>query len=95
MYDDPVLSLLVVRTGGFAGLRRTWQVRVAAESEATRWWPLVEACPWGDVADTRGADRFVYEVRANGRAAVLGEQQLSGPWADLVTAVQAAADIQQ
>jgi len=60
------LTILVVRTGGFAGLRRAWRVS-AAGSEATEWSDLVSACPWE--AERRsdeapGADRFTWEITA-------------------------------
>ncbi len=84
---DPVLVVRVIRTGGFAGLRRQWQIEAASEDEARRWWPLVEACPWDTPPGECVPDGFVYEVVANDRSATLAEQQLDGPWRDLVDAV--------
>lgn len=60
------LTILVVRTGGFAGLRRAWRVS-AAGSEATEWFNLVAACPWEAerrADETPGADRFTWEITA-------------------------------
>ena len=92
--DQPQQSPLVVqvtRTGGFAGLRRQWQVEARSEDEAREWWPLVEACPWDATPGDGYPDGFVYEVRANERAAPLPKQQVDGPWRNLVDAVVAHA----
>jgi hypothetical protein len=65
------LTILVVRTGGFAGLRRAWRV-AADEASSPAWRALVDACPWDaatiaasqDRAAHGGADRYVWEVTA-------------------------------
>jgi hypothetical protein len=88
---EPVLVVTVVRTGGVAGLRREWTVEVG-EDDAPAWWPLVEACPWDADLDADGVpDRFVYDLRANERAARLPESRLEGPWHDLAEAVRRRA----
>jgi len=84
---EPLLVVRVTRTGGFAGLRRQWQVEATSEDEAQQWWPLGEACPWDATPDDGYPDGFVYEVSANDRAAVLPERQVDGPWRSLVDAV--------
>lgn len=84
---QPLLVVQVTRTGGFAGLSRHWQVEARSEDEAQAWWPLVEACPWDVTPDDCRPDGFVYEVRANDRAATLPEQNVDGPWRALVDAV--------
>jgi hypothetical protein len=88
---QPLLTVQVIRTGGFAGLRRQWKVEATSEDEARDWWPLVEACPWDVTTDDGYPDGFVYEVQAsdreNDREAVLPEQQIDGPWRELVDAV--------
>ncbi len=84
---QPLLVVRVTRTGGFAGLRRQWEVEATSEDEAQALWPLVEACPWDAEPGECRPDGFVYEVRANDRAATLPEQQIDGPWRDLVDAV--------
>ncbi|GAB2696811.1 hypothetical protein BKA24_001124 [Microbacterium marinum] len=73
------LTILVVRTGGFAGLRRAWRVS-AAGSEATEWFDLVSACPWEaerPSGEAPGADQFTWEITAaddvrSGEAAIAG-----------------------
>lgn len=46
-HHDEVVTIVVVRSGGFAGLRREWRVD-AGDDDADRWLLLVEACPWDD-----------------------------------------------
>jgi len=83
------VTITVVRSGGFAGLRREWRV----EGDAETWWPLVEACPWRAVPRDRDSrDRFVYSITARAdrrrRRAELPEAALTGPWKALVERVQ-------
>ncbi|MBA4607751.1 hypothetical protein H1W00_04605 [Aeromicrobium sp. Marseille-Q0843] len=85
--DQPLLVVRVTRTGGFAGLRRQWEVEATSEDEAQAWWPLVEACPWDATPGDGYPDGFVYELQANDREATLPERQVDGPWRELVEAV--------
>ena len=81
------------RTGGMAGMTRTWSVRVddAADDRAD-WDALLAECPWGEPAPpTPGTDRFVYLVRAGDREARLGEAAVDGPWRRLVDRVRDAS----
>lgn len=81
------------RTGGMAGMTRTWSVRVddAADDRAD-WDALLDDCPWDEpVVPAPGADRFVYVVRAGDREARLGEAALGGPWRRLVDRVRDAS----
>ena len=87
------VTITVVRSGGFAGLRRQWRV----EGDAEQWWPLVEACPWRSVPhDHDSRDRFVYSITARAdrrrRTAQVPEAALTGPWKILVDQVQEARD---
>ena len=90
-------SLTVVRTGGFAGLKRQWRVD-SADAPGVDWPALIDACPWNDVAkpvDSRSRDRFVWQLEAKGGSrtctATLGDGQLSGAWKSLVDEVRGAA----
>ncbi|MEQ6896822.1 protealysin inhibitor emfourin [Microbacterium sp. KR10-403] len=91
--DDPVLSITVVRTGGFAGLRREWSVQ-PPEPAREHWIMLIRQCPWNDVdaAAPPGPDRFTWHIQAqlgtDDRRADVPETQLHGPWRDLVAEVQ-------
>lgn len=91
-------TISVVRTGGFAGLRRTWSVDTA-DAAVTDWVGLVDACPWDAAATPKPAtDRFVWRIelrgsrgtRADRRNATLADSDLVGPWRALVDAVRAA-----
>lgn len=91
---DVVLIVRVVRTGGFAGLRKEWTAEPAPD-EASAWIPLIEDCPWDDVgsAPATGADRFVWRISARcdpepERSAQLGDGDVTGAWRTLVDAVR-------
>ncbi|MCM3695796.1 protealysin inhibitor emfourin [Microbacterium oleivorans] len=86
------LTIVVVRSGGFAGLRRAWRVEIANQ-DAGDWMPLIEACPWEQpAASAPGADRFSWEVAVAGsscdRRASLGESDAAGPWRELIERVR-------
>lgn len=88
--------ITVVRTGGFAGLRRQWTVTALAP-DADQWLPLIDACPWRSVpADHRSRDRFVWEIDARTgrrrRRASVPDSGLTGPWRLLVERVQAVEE---
>ena len=85
------LSILVVRTGGFAGLRQQWHVE--PDSDADDWIALVRACPWGSVGrDEASRDRFIWRIEARMprtvRTASVPDALLVGPWRALVDRVQ-------
>ncbi len=90
------MKITVQRSGGVAGMKRTWTVRPEPPEDTDRWQPLIEACPWDDVAGISGTtgqpDRFMYSIRADQRRAVLPERELTGPWRDLVECARAAAE---
>lgn len=93
--DSSALRIVVVRSGGFAGIRREW--RVEAADGAGDWEPLVAACPWdAATADATSRDRFVWriEVRISRRRRVASvpDRDLTGPWRELVDRVQLHSD---
>lgn len=95
------------RTGGFAGLTKQWRAE-PAEAEASVWIDLIAQCPWdapataargdgegdgGDAAESLGADRFVWWIRArcgeqDEREAELPDDEMVGAWRALVDAVR-------
>jgi hypothetical protein len=87
------VEIAVSRTGGIAGMTRTWSVRVDdGADEQAAWCALVDDCPWDEQAPpTPGADRFTYVVRADDREARLGEAAVEGPWRRLVDRVREAS----
>ena len=87
------VSILVVRSGGFAGISQQW--RVEADDDADEWLELVRACPWGAVGrDAASRDRFVWRIEAHlprtVRKASVPDAHLVGPWRVLVERVQQA-----
>ncbi|CAH0281388.1 MULTISPECIES: protealysin inhibitor emfourin [unclassified Arthrobacter] len=90
------MKITVQRSGGVAGMKRTWTVRPEPPEDTDRWQPLIEACPWDDVAGISGTtgqpDRFMYSIRADQHRAVLPERALTGPWRDLVECARSAAE---
>ena len=87
------VSILVVRSGGFAGISQQW--RVDAQDDADEWLELVRACPWGAVGqDAASRDRFVWRIEAHlprtVRKASVPDAHLVGPWRVLVDRVQKA-----
>ncbi|MDI3242618.1 hypothetical protein QK292_13865 [Arthrobacter sp. AL08] len=92
------MKITVQRSGGIAGIKRTWTVQPAPPEDTDLWQPLIEACPWDTVpAAARGADggqpdRFLYNIRAGQRRAILPENAVTGPWRDLVETAKAAAE---
>jgi hypothetical protein len=92
------MKITVQRSGGVAGMKRTWSVLATPPDDEELWQPLVEACPWDEAPKSARAaagsqpDRFLYNIRAGQRRAVLSEQAVTGPWRDLVETTKAAAE---
>jgi hypothetical protein len=92
--DAAAPRILVVRTGGIAGLRRQWQVEPA--EDADDWLTLVAACPWDDVpVDATSRDAFIWQIETRMPTAThlarVPDRGLVGPWRELVTRVQERA----
>lgn len=95
------MKISVERSGGIAGLTRSWTVNAQSESAKSQWQPIVEACPWDAVPKTPRAaaaefsdsqpDRYIYRIRAGQRRAALPEQAVTGPWRVLVDSTREAA----
>lgn len=86
------LVVIVVRTGGVAGIRRRWVVEPAGE-EAPHWVELIERCPWDAPREAdASADRFVWSIRArtpdDQHQREVPDSELTGPWRQLVDAVR-------
>ncbi len=93
---DGILLVTVVRSGGFAGLRREWQAAVG-DDERDDWMLLIQACPWGRIpTDPTSSDRFVWRIEARGprlrRSASVPDAFLDGPWRELVDRVRTTND---
>jgi hypothetical protein len=75
------MRLVVVRTGGIAGMRRTWSSEVSSEEAEQRWLPLLQEPPEEPAG---GQDRFTYEIRVGQQAVTISETSLTGQWRELV-----------
>lgn len=89
---DVTVEITVVRSGGLAGLVRTWRVAAPAAAEP-RWVALIDACDWDD-ATAPGADRYQWDIEAAVppvyHRAQVADGALLGPWRTLVDAVRDA-----
>ena len=86
------LTISVVRTGGVAGMRRSWDLHIECGEQAEAWRALIDACPWDAAASAGTPDRFVYRITAGDRTATVPEHELRGPWRELTDRVRAAAE---
>ena len=89
-----MMKITVVRSGGFAGLTRSWVIIIDQRDEA--WTGLLDDLPWRQVTPSAPQpDRYVYRIRVSRRQVVLPEQELSGAWRTLVDRVVTQAEGEQ
>ena len=87
------MDVIVSRTGGLAGLRLTWEVRVDEQPDADTWYLLLEEIPWSQPPPVPPEpDRYIYRIRCEPHVATLAECQLTGPWRELVDRVQQVSE---
>jgi hypothetical protein len=93
------IAVTVTRTGGIAGMRRTWRAQPET-IDAPQWITLLDECPWDQADPTRpiaptGADRYMWHVDArcgdDEREAALPDPEVQGPWRDLIDAVRSVS----
>lgn len=83
------MKVIVSRSGGVAGVRLTWEVRVDEQPDAPEWKALLERLPWDEIEDGEPKpDRYIYRIRCAPHEVVLAEPQVAGPWKDLVERVR-------
>lgn len=94
---DRTLTVRVIRSGGFAGISREWDVRADGDA-IDDWLGLIEACPWHTPPprDPVSRDRFSWRIEARApklrRGATIADAHLEGPWRALVARVQDEGD---
>ena len=87
--------MVVVRSGGIAGMSRQWRVQPPPDREP-QWRSLLEQCAWDAPPPTAsGADRYQWRIEVQERGSVvhrarLGDTQVEGPWRTLVDEVRRA-----
>lgn len=91
------MKVTVTRSGGFAGIPRRWEVFVEKEPDEDAWLVLLGNLPWDDIPqDAPQPDRYLYRINCEPyesvipepREAVIPEQDLTGPWRELVERVR-------
>lgn len=98
LYTD--IDVVVVRSGGVAGIARRWSVTVDPSRDPA-WILLIDQCPWTEAPEPPQAasdnDRYVWELTVElgteRRAAELAERDATGPWRELIDAVRSAAKV--
>lgn len=81
----------VSRSGGFAGMTRTWSVEVSPTEAEEHWLPLLEQADPGGPEDVQ-RDRFVYHIVVVGyREVTVAESAVQGPWKELVEWVKSSS----
>lgn len=83
------MKVVVSRSGGFAGIRTTWEVQVDEQPDRAVWAEMLSGLPWDEVSETAPQpDRYVYRIRCAPHEVVLGEQQVYGLWQELIDRVR-------
>jgi hypothetical protein len=60
------MDVFVSRSGGIAGIRLTWHVRVDEQPDADDWFLLIEEIPWNEVPPAPPEpDRFTWDIRCD------------------------------
>jgi hypothetical protein len=86
------LTVLVVRSGGVAGIQREWRAAGTDDELAT----AVSACAWDQAPASPGSGRdgfsWIISVESDQPATVsLSEADIDGPWKSLVDLVKSRA----
>ena len=77
------MDVFVARSGGLAGIRLTWHVRVDEQPDAADWFVLIEEIPWDDVPDAPAEpDRFTWDIRCEPAEPTAGSPKTDAPRAD-------------
>lgn len=94
------MKIEITRSGGMAGLTRTWSLEVSLTEVEQRWLPLAEAKTEGGDGDTGSADgtsgpgrqrdAFTYRIAIGRTEVYLAERQLEDPWRELIERARAA-----
>lgn len=81
------MKLRVVRSGGFAGLARTWEADIP-DHEAKRWLPLMENDTGSGTSGAPVNDAFSYSVSLGELTAEVDESAITPAWRELIDAAK-------
>jgi len=85
------MKILVWRSGGLLGRRVEWDVVVDEQPDAEQWYLLIAKLPWDECSTTNTTpDRYTYGIHVDRHEVVIPEQELTGPWRELVDRVRDA-----
>ncbi|MBH0052989.1 hypothetical protein I6E74_02250 [Salinibacterium sp. SWN139] len=85
------MKVQVWRSGGLLGRRVEWAVVVDEQPDPDQWYLLISEIPWNEhPTENTMPDRYTYEIHCEPHEAVIPEQQLVGPWRELVDRVREA-----
>ena len=85
------MRIQVWRSGGLLGRRVEWDVVVEEQPDPEQWQLLIDKLPWDKCSTTNTApDRYTYGIRCDPNEVVIPEQELTGPWRELVDRVRDA-----
>lgn len=85
------MRILVWRSGGLLGRRVEWAVVVDEQPDPDKWYLLIAELPWDERPSTLTTpDRYLYGIRCDAHEVVIPEQELTGPWRELVDRVRDA-----
>ncbi|MDN4610283.1 protealysin inhibitor emfourin [Arthrobacter burdickii] len=85
------MRIEITRSGGFAGLTRSWTLEVSRTEAEQRWLPLAEAQAGSSGAESGSQrDRFTYRITIGYTEVHLSENRLDDPWRELIERARAA-----
>jgi hypothetical protein len=86
------VKIAITRSGGFAGLVQRAVIDTSEMADAEDWHALAGRVDLAALPPPRPQpDRYIYEIEIDGKAAEVGEADLTGPLRELVDKVMAAA----
>jgi hypothetical protein len=90
------MDVFVARSGGIAGIRLSWHVKVDDQPDADDWFLLIEEIPWNDVPPAPAEpDRFTWDIRCEPAEPQAPGQQASEQQASEQQASEQQASEQQ
>ena len=83
------MRIEISRSGGFAGMTRTWSLEVSPAEAEERWLPLADRAaeaPQEEESrrDRDQRDRYVYHIVIGYQEVTLPESRLDEPWKELI-----------